>query len=35
MTDVVFLPGIIAPPAVRYGPLLAELGDVNAEWYVF
>jgi pimeloyl-ACP methyl ester carboxylesterase len=28
--DVVFLPGIIAPAALRYGPLLAHLADVNA-----
>jgi pimeloyl-ACP methyl ester carboxylesterase len=28
--DVVFLPGIIAPAAVRYAPLLAHFADVNA-----
>jgi len=27
---VLFLPGIIAPVAVRYGPLLEQLGDVDA-----
>jgi pimeloyl-ACP methyl ester carboxylesterase len=27
---VILLPGIIAPAAVRYGPLLEELGDVEA-----
>jgi pimeloyl-ACP methyl ester carboxylesterase len=30
MTGIVFLPGIIAPAAIRYAPLLAELGDVQA-----
>lgn len=30
MPAVVFLPGIVAPAAVRYGPLLAELDDVEA-----
>lgn len=30
MTDAVFLPGIIAPAADRYGPLLAELPDVHS-----
>lgn len=30
MTDVVFLPGIIAPAQIRYAPLLAHLDGVNA-----
>ncbi len=30
MTDVIFLPGIIAPVAARYAPLLAQLGGINA-----
>jgi len=30
VTDVVFLPGIIAPAAVRYAPLLAELPDIRS-----
>jgi pimeloyl-ACP methyl ester carboxylesterase len=30
VTGVIFLPGIIAPPAIRYAPLLAELDDVDA-----
>jgi pimeloyl-ACP methyl ester carboxylesterase len=30
MTDVVFLPGIIAPVEVRYGPLLGHLPGVHA-----
>ena len=30
MTDVIFLPGIIAPAALRYGPLLEHLPGVNA-----
>ena len=29
MTSVVFLPGIIAPAAVRYAPLCAELPGVH------
>jgi pimeloyl-ACP methyl ester carboxylesterase len=29
-TQVIFLPGIVAPAAVRYEPLLAHLTDVNA-----
>jgi pimeloyl-ACP methyl ester carboxylesterase len=29
VTDVLFLPGIIAPVALRYGPLVAELSGVN------
>ena len=29
MTSVVFLPGIIAPAAIRYAPLCAELPDVQ------
>src|SRR5262245_10278530 len=29
MRNVIFLPGIIAPAAVRYAPLLARLSDVN------
>jgi pimeloyl-ACP methyl ester carboxylesterase len=28
--DVLFLPGIIAPASIRYAPLLAALGEVNA-----
>jgi len=30
MRGVIFLPGIIAPAAVRYGPLISHLADVNA-----
>jgi pimeloyl-ACP methyl ester carboxylesterase len=30
VTDVVFMPGIIAPAAVRYAPLLAALPDVHS-----
>jgi pimeloyl-ACP methyl ester carboxylesterase len=30
MQDVVFLPGIVAPVSVRYGPLLERLPGVNA-----
>lgn len=30
MRPVVFLPGIIAPAAIRYGPLLERLSDVDA-----
>jgi pimeloyl-ACP methyl ester carboxylesterase len=30
VTNVIFLPGIIAPCAIRYAPLLAELPGVNA-----
>jgi pimeloyl-ACP methyl ester carboxylesterase len=29
MTDVLFLPGIIAPAAMRYEALVSHLGDVN------
>ena len=27
--SVVFLPGIIAPAAIRYGPLVERLADVD------
>ena len=30
MSDVIFLPGIIAPASIRYAPLLRALGDVHA-----
>jgi pimeloyl-ACP methyl ester carboxylesterase len=30
LSDVLFLPGIIAPASVRYAPLLAHLGEVTA-----
>ena len=29
MADVLFLPGIVAPAATRYAPLLAELPGVH------
>jgi pimeloyl-ACP methyl ester carboxylesterase len=30
VTDVIFLPGIIAPAALRYGPLLGHLPEIRA-----